>query len=364
MRSLLVILAAGALLGASCAPGAAPAAPAAREATPAAPAPAASQAPAAAASAAPAAPIAMKASYSAFSMSQEPIAIAKQAGYFEEEGLDVEVVSIRSSAQNAAALLSGEVDVSTIGGVGPVRARLGGSDLLFIAGSKNYFAGSIVARPDITTPADLRGKRIGITAPGGNTDLMARSVLPKFGLEAGRDVVLFATGSDPETVAALVASGIEAGSMTPPADDRARNAGFPTLIDVTAQRIPYPAAALGTTGATIASRGDALERYIRAYAKAIARYRSDKDFALQVAVDFLRSDDRAANSEAYDIELALMQPDMDLPLAAIQGTLDLIKADDPRAAEAHPEDFVDLRIQHKLKESGYFDRLAAEMPAH
>jgi NitT/TauT family transport system substrate-binding protein len=296
-------------------------------------------------------------------MSQSPIAIAREAGYFTEQGLDVEVVSIRSSAQNAAALLSGEVDVSTIGGVGPVRARLSGSDLVLIAGSKSYFAGSIVARPDITTPADLRGKRIGITAPGGNTDLMARAVLPKLGLEAGRDVVLFATGSDPETVAALISGGIEGGSMTPPADDRARNAGFPTLVDITAQRIPYPATALGTAGPTLANRADVLERYIRAYAKGIARYRADREFALQVAVDFLRSDDRAANAEAYDIELALMAADMDLPLAAIQSTLDLIKGDDPRAAEAHPEEFVDLRIQRKLKESGYFDHLAAEMSA-
>jgi NitT/TauT family transport system substrate-binding protein len=290
-------------------------------------------------------------------MSQSPIAIAKEAGYFAEQGLEVDVVAIRSSAQNAAALLSGEVDVSTIGGVGPVRARLSGSDLLFIAGSKNYFAGAIVARPDITTPADLRGKRIGITAPGGNTDLMARSVLPKFGLEAGRDVVLFGTGSDPETVAALISGGIEAGSMTPPADERARNAGFPTLIDVTGQRIAYPAAALGTAGPTLANRADVLERYIRAYAKAIARYRADREFALQVAVGFLRSEDRAANAEAYDVELALMEPDMNLPLGAIQSTLDLIKDDDPRAATARPEEFVDLAIVERLRASGYADAL-------
>ena len=148
------------------------------------------------------------------------------------------------------------MDVSTIGGVGLVRARLQGSDLLFIGGTKPYFAGAIVARPDITTVADLRGRRIGITAPGGNTDLMARALLPRLGLDPGRDVVLFATGGDPESVAALVSGGIESASLTPPADDRARNAGFPTLVDVTAERLPYPAAALGTAGPTLASRAD------------------------------------------------------------------------------------------------------------
>src|SRR5205809_755646 len=107
--------------------------------------------------------IPMRASYSALSMSQSPIALAKQAGYFTEQGLDVEVLGIRASAQNAAALLSGEVDVSILGGVGPVRARLSGSDLVLIGATKPYFSGSIVGRPDLLSLADLRGGRVGIS---------------------------------------------------------------------------------------------------------------------------------------------------------------------------------------------------------
>jgi NitT/TauT family transport system substrate-binding protein len=307
--------------------------------------------------------VSLKASYSAFSMSQSPIQITKDAGYYDEEGLDVEVLRINSSAQNATALLSGEVDVSTLGGVGMVRARMQGSDLVLLGGTKNYFAGAIVARPDLTSPADLRGKRMGITAQGGNTDLMARAILPRLGLEPGRDVVLFATGGDPESVAALMTGGIESASLTPPADDRARNAGFPTMVDITAEKIAYPATALGTAGPTLARRADVLERYMRAYAKGVRRYLADKPFALQVAVGFLRSEDQAANNEAYEVEKALMAADLDLPLEAIQSTLDLIRPDDPRAADYKPDEFVDLRIQRKLKESGYFDRLAAEMPS-
>jgi NitT/TauT family transport system substrate-binding protein len=353
------VLVVGALLGLGCGSGAAPSG----RASDGAPAGSAAPAPATGGSgAAPQALIPVKASFSAFAMSQSPIEIAKEGGYFAEEGLDVEILSIRSSAQNAAALLSGEVDVSTIGGVGLVRARLQGSDLLFIGGTKPYFAGAIVARPDITTVADLRGKRIGITAPGGNTDLMARALLPRLGLDPGRDVVLFATGGDPESVAALVSGGIESASLTPPADDRARNAGFPTLVDVTAERLPYPAAALGTAGPTLASRADGLERYLRGYAKGVRRYMADKPFALQVAASFLKSDDQAANNDAYELEKGLMEGDLDLPLAAVQGTLDLIKGDEPRAADARPEDFVDLRLQRKLKESGFFDRLTTEIP--
>lgn len=310
--------------------------------------------------AAPQALIPVQASFSAFSMSQSPAAIAKQAGYFAEEGLDVTLSQIPSAAQNAAALVSGDVDISTTGGIGVIRARLAGSDLVLVGATKPYFAGSIVVRPEITSAADLRGKRVGITNKGSNTDLMARAVLPRLGLEPDRDVTLFATGSDPQTVAALLSGNIEGASMTPPSDERARNEGMHILADVTAMRIAYPATALGTAGTTVARRGDVIERYLRAYARAVHRYVTDKEFTLAVAVDFLRSDDRAANEIAYEIERGHMQRDLDLPLSAIQSTLDLIKGEDPRAVDARPEEFVDLRIVQRLKQSGFFDRLAAE----
>lgn len=313
--------------------------------------------------AATAAPIAMRASYSALSMSQSPIMLAKEGGYYAEQGLDVEVIGIRASAQNAAALLSGEVDVSILGGIGPVRARLAGSDLVLIGATKPYFTGAIVARPEMRNPADLRGARVGISSRGGNTDLMARSVLPRLGLEPDVDVTLLSTGESPEQVAALVAGNVDAAALTPPADERANNLGYPSLYDVTAARIPYPAVALGTAGPRLAERPDAMERYLRAYGQAVHRYMTDKAYAVAIAAEFLRSDDAAANDQAYEIERQIMQADLDLPLSAIQGTLDLIKAEEPRAADARPQEFVDLRLVRKLQQDGFFQRLGASSPS-
>jgi len=349
MAGRFALLTAGVLLVASCAGGGAPLGAAGGQST--------------APPAAPATLIPMRASYSALSMSQVPIAIAKQAGYYTQQGLDVEVLGIRASAQNAAALLSGEVDVSILGGVGPVRARLSGSDLVLIGATKPYFSGSIVGRPDLLSLADLRGGRVGISTKGGNTDLMARSVLPRLGLEPDVDVTLLSTGESPEQVAALLAGTVDAAALTPPADERALNAGYNKLVDVTSARIPYPAVALGTAGPRLNDRADALERYLRAYGQAVHRYLTDKPYALAVAAEFLRSDDAAANDEAYEVERQLMQADLDLPLGAIRSTLDLIKAEEPRAADARPEEFVDLRLVGKLQQSGFFQQLGAGQPA-
>ncbi|MBX5490591.1 MAG: ABC transporter substrate-binding protein [Chloroflexi bacterium] len=330
--------------------------PAAPAASAAAPAPAST-------TAAPQTLIPIKAAFSAFSMSQSPLTIAREAGYFAEEGLDVEIVHIPGSAQSTAAMVAGDVQYLTTGGVGVIRAKLGGTDLLLIAATKPYFAGSIMARPEITSPADLRGKRLAITNKGSNTDLMARAVLPRLGLIPDVDVTFLATGGEPQSVQALVAGNVDASSNTPPGDDRLRNLGMVTLFDITAARIPYPATAIAATSTTMTQRPDVTERYLRAYARAVHRYITDKEYVLALAVDLLRSDDRAANEQAYEIERGHMQANLELPLEAVQSTLDLIKGEDPRAVDAKPEEFVDLSIVHRLQQSGFFDRLTAEPPA-
>ena len=97
-------------------------------------------------------------SYSALVASQSYLWIAKKAGYFERNGLDVRMVFISSGAHNVAALLAGDVDIGIIGGMGVMRAKLGGADLYLIGGTKNQYAGSIVAQPQIKTPAELKGE--------------------------------------------------------------------------------------------------------------------------------------------------------------------------------------------------------------
>ncbi len=312
------------------------------------------------AASAPQAGLTLQASYSSPVMSQSPILLAQEAGYFAEQGLEVAISSVRQATQNAAALMSGELDVSVMGGTAPLRARLGGAELVIVGGTKPYFAGAVVARPEIATPADLRGKRLGVGSKGGNPDFMARAMLPRLGLEPDRDVALLTTGGDPETVAALVAGSVDAGAVIPPGDEQARNLGFHNLIDVTAARVPFPATVLATGSATLASRPDAIERFLRAYAQASHRFVRDRDFALRVGAAFTGRDDVAAIELAYDVERQIIQPDLDLPLTAIQGALDLMRDEDPRAADARPDDFVDLRLLRQIKESGFLDRLAAD----
>jgi NitT/TauT family transport system substrate-binding protein len=296
-------------------------------------------------------------SYSALVSSQSYVWIAKEAGYFEREGLDVRPVLIPASAQNAAALLSGYLDLAVIGGMGVMRAKLAGGDLYLIGGTKNLMAGAIVSQPGIKTPADLKGKRIAITRRGSNPEFMANAVLVRYGINPERDVTYIQAGGSPETVAVLQSGNAEAASVIPPHNMRAISLGYHELIDITAMKIPFLATVIATTKRVIDAKGPNVLAFMRAIAQGVHRFQTDKPYALKVISKYTRSPINQDLELSYNVEGAIMDRGLNIHIEAVQATLDEIRKDTPKAAQAKPEDFVDLRFVNELKQSGYLDRL-------
>jgi NitT/TauT family transport system substrate-binding protein len=100
--------------------------------------------------------------YSAQAGSLAPIWITKEAGIFKRHGLDVELLFIPGGPTAAAALMSGEVPITVIGGPAVVSSNIAGSDLVMIAGIVNTFAFQIVTVKNITSYQQLKGKRLGV----------------------------------------------------------------------------------------------------------------------------------------------------------------------------------------------------------
>ena len=295
--------------------------------------------------------------YSALVASQSIPWIAKEAGFFDRQGLDVRLVYFASSSKSTAALLSGDVDACITGGIGVMRAKLAGADLYLIGGTKNQLVGSIVANPRFKAPADLKGKKIGISRRGSNTEYMAKAALLRFGLNPDRDVTFIQTGGEPEIIAALQSGGIDAGSSIPPNNLRALSLGFKELIDVTSLNIPYVATMIATTRKTIDSKPTILMRFVQGMADGVHRFQTDKAYALKVISKYTRSPSAEDLEAAYRVEGGIMDRGLNVHRDALQATLEEIRKDTPQAAHAKIEDFVDLRFVNELKQSGYLDRL-------
>ena len=112
--------------------------------------------------------------------------VAKDLRLFEKHGLEVELVMITGGARSVATLMSGATQFATGSATTPLFAAARGSDIHVLGASYNKFPYSFVVKPDIRSPKDLRGRKVGILNFGGSNDLGAAVSVQRVGLEAQR----------------------------------------------------------------------------------------------------------------------------------------------------------------------------------
>src|ERR1041384_4096415 len=158
--------------------------------------------------------------YPSFAGSWATSWIAKEAGYFAAEGLDVELIRVGGSAP-----------IIQAGASAALAATAAGSDVVIIGSTGTVSPFHLMARPEIRQPADLKGKRAGITTFGSSSDQVVRIALKKFNLEPNKDVALLSLGAQPEVFAALQSGAVQVGAFTFPLYAAAAKLGMRELIN-------------------------------------------------------------------------------------------------------------------------------------
>lgn len=293
--------------------------------------------------------------HSAQVLSQSMPWIAQEAGLFKKHDLDFRLVFISSSPVATAAQISGDAEIQVTGAIGNVRALVqGSSDLVFIGGMKNFLTHNLLARPEIRTPADLKGKKVGVGRFGGNTHYFVIQALKRFGMDASKDIQQIQTGGSPETVASLVGGNVEAAAIVAPGDFVAASKGFRYVINGIDLRIPYGATQVVTLRSLIAKRGPVIGRFMRAMAEASNIMHNDKAFVFKVMGKYMRLTDAKVLEAAYQSEIPAMEKRLELNDAALQASLDEIAPLDARAKSIKPADMMDRRYLVELEKAGVF----------
>ncbi|MBI2230806.1 MAG: ABC transporter substrate-binding protein [Deltaproteobacteria bacterium] len=284
--------------------------------------------------------------------------LAQEAGLFRKHNLDFQLVYISSSGMVTAALLAGESEVALTGAVGLVRAFAQGSaDFVFIGSNKNILTHSIIAKPDLKRPEDIKGKKIGVTRIGSNTHYFTVQVLRRLALDPMRDVTFIQTGGATENLAALLNGSIDAAAMTAPADAQAVARGYRYLIHGQDFRLPYAAASFATRRSLVAKRPQAIGQFMRAMAEAAKILHTDKEFVYRVLGKQWRVTDRKVLDAGYDAEIKALEPRLEVKTEAFKAILEEVAEVDPRAKKVKPEDLIDRRFLDEMERSGFFDKL-------
>ncbi len=296
--------------------------------------------------------------HSARVLSQSMPWIAEEAGLFKKYNLDFQLVFIASSPAVTAAVLGGDAEIALTGGEGNIRAYVqGATDFVFIGAVKNVLTHSIVAKPEIKRPEDLKGKKIGINRVGSNPHYFAVQALRQKGLDPTKDVQFIQSGGSPETLAALVSGALDAASLNPPSDTLAISQGFHYLIYGPDQRIPYAATTFVTLRPVLAKRTQVVGQFMRAMGEAAKILHADKEFTYRVLGKYLRVTDKKILDASYNVEIKTIEPRLEIKAEAIQGILDEVAKVDPRAKKIKAEELIDRRYLAEMEKSGFFDKL-------
>lgn len=298
--------------------------------------------------------------HSARTMSQAMPWIAEEAGLFRKYDLEFQLVYISSAPLVTAALLGGDAQIAISGGEAIIRAvTQGATDLVFIASAKNTLTHSIMARPDIKRPEDLKGKKLGLSRLGSNSHYFVIQALRQNGM-APTDVTFIQTGGQVENLAALLTGHVDAATMTGPSGGtRAAAQGFRYVVYGPDLQIPFAAATLITRRSALNARGPVIEKFVRVTAEAMKILFKDKELTYKVLAKQLRISDRKLLDAAYDEEIKALEPRLEFKNEAFQAIIDETAKVDARAKKLKPQDLVDRRYLDGLNKSGFFDKLWA-----
>ncbi len=299
----------------------------------------------------------MHVGYSAQAGAFAPIWITKEAGIFKKHGLDVDLVFIPGGPTAAAALMAGEMQVVAMAGPAIVTSNLAGSDLVMIAGIVNTFAFQFVTVKDITSPAQLKGKRIGVNRFGAAPDVAARYALKRMGIDS-REVVILQLGEQGTRLASMKAGQLEAAILLPPITTLAQKEGMRVLLDMSELGADFQITGLASSQNYITQKRPSALRFMRAFVEGIHFYKTRKKESMAIIAQYMRTDDMEAVGATYDYFAHKIVPKKPYPtIKGIKALLDLAAKERPEAAKTPPERFVNLTLLKELDDSGFIDRL-------
>ncbi|MGH7832805.1 MAG: ABC transporter substrate-binding protein [Candidatus Binatia bacterium] len=294
--------------------------------------------------------------YSAISGDQLPAWVAKEAGIYEKNGLDVQLIFFTGGTTAVMALVSADTPISQVAGAGVINSVLAGSDAVLITGgvtSLNYY---LMARPDIKTAEQLKGGSVAISRFGSSSDFIARYALSKIGLTPGKDVTIVQIGSTPARMDATLAGRVQATVINPPASIIAEKRGMNILADLPKLGLVYQHTTVASTRRYVRERPDIIRRFVKSQVEAVHRIYADKETSLKVLAKYFgRGVERDVLEKTWENLLSdAVLPRKQYP--SLEG-IKTILASEPKAKTAKPEDFVDLTFARELDQSGYTDSL-------
>jgi len=237
-----------------------------------------------------------------------PIWVAKDAGLFSKSGLNVEPIQIRGGALITMGIMSGQLQFSGAGAESAVAARVEGGDIVLLACPVDSDAVYLIARPEIKSPAELKGKATAVTRLGSTTHFYLRAALRQVGLDPEKDVTILQLGTGTETVSAMEGGRISMAALTNRYAIPLLQRGWPMFVDLSTTDLVYPSSCVASSRAFVKAEPKTVDDFLRAYVAAIQLIKKDHSFAEKTFAKWLREKDPDLIKKTVESYAKLFKP--------------------------------------------------------
>ena len=273
-----------------------------------------------------------------------PLWMAKDAGFYAREGLDVEQIWIQGNPA-AAALIAGEIDILYCIPHNIISAMAGGADLQFVASIYNRMQYRIVAAAGIDRIEQLKGKIVGIARIHDVSHFYFRLALQRFGMNAERDVRMAAVGGQNDRVLALKNGRVAATILNPANAMVLESSGFKTILDMETLNFPVVGNMTAVRRSMLKERRPAVVKFLRALLASMKKIQDDPELSKKVLAKNLRLQDKAIIEENYRFNSGkYLESIPTMPLDGLRYAIDSLVPTVPNAKNLKAEALIDPSV--------------------
>lgn len=215
-----------------------------------------------------------------------------------------------------------------------------------------------MSQRDIKSAEQLKGGLLGVSGLTGASATATQLVLRKLGLVPGKDTSVIVIGGTPERLIALRTGKIQATLLNPPTTFVAQREGFNVLADL--GTLPFQNNGVVTTRKFINDKPEVVRRYVKSQIEAVHLMKSERATGLKVLAKYMGgTSDQELLEKSYDASVTEHTfPAKQYPSQpGLKTVIDSLVADNPKAKEAKPEDFIDSQFIKELDDRGFIDNL-------
>ena len=289
--------------------------------------------------------------------------VAQERGLFRKHKIDAEViVTGQGGTVGIAALLSNDVQMLSSAGDLLAAAALRGGEAVMLAGVVNKGLQRIMTIPEIKTPSDLKGRRVGVTRIGAVSHVVLQMMLQRWKMNPS-DVQVMQVGTSPDMLVSLDKKGIDAAVLTIPSMFVAEDRGYKVLLDMADTDIYYLHTMIGSTRSYIKNNRDKVTRFMRGFLEGIAFVKQNRKDSIDIVKKKLRIGPPQERNLERAVDLVADKYYEALPYPSLRGVetvLGFIEKDNPKAKGADPKSLVDESILREIEQSGFVKTLYAK----